>query len=631
MMLDGHLTLDAHAVEPYFRPWLTGVHDGHVFTKYLPGWPALLAASQAVFGTMTVAPAAVAALWVIGAYLLARELFDDAWTALAASVLLALSPLFLLHTALPLAYGCCAAVLTLASALLLRGARTGSRRCLAGGGALAGFALLIRPFDAVLVLAPLMVFVAVRQRRTPRTIVTRSAWAALGAAPLVAILLAYCWHVTGSPLRLPLSASDPLDTFGFGARRILPGEKTFLFTRRAAADALWDTLGAAPSWFFGGLGLIALAVVGLLAPRRRAERLLLGATTAAVLVGYVFWWGSAFAVPGLRNGLGPHYHVAGFTPVVILAAAGARWLWLLLPTRPRGSRSAHAARPVRRVRLGRHARLVRPVALALAAAGLLALTLPTIQPRLDVQRNVNAGNTFLDSLVPDDLPGPALVVVTPGTPSRYTQVPYHTLRNSPELDGPVIYAADIGPAIAALPDRVPGRTLYRLRPDELVDAGVPGSYRGSFVPLTRITGTRIEIRVTVKPPAAGAGGRMYVRLGGQLLSEDLSALPVDDRAGTVTHTFVLTAAAGGGPGEISTAGQSLPAELVVGLVTGDGPAASGWEERTPLVRRAAGDLALLTPGLGWRNLPGSARPGEQEWLAARVQPTLDVTLTSAQG
>ncbi|OHV35384.1 hypothetical protein BCD49_05135 [Pseudofrankia sp. EUN1h] len=649
MLLDGRLTLDARVVEPFFQPWLTGVHGNHVFTKYLPGWPALLAVSQALFGTMTVAPAAVAACWVIGAYLLARELFDDVWTALVAAVLLALSPLVLLHTALPLAYACCAAVLTLASALLLRGARTGSRPALIGGGALVGFALLNRPYDVVLVMLPLVLFVAARQRRTPRRLLTRSAWAALGAAPLVAVLLAYCWHVTGSPLRLPLSASDPLDTFGFGARRILPTEPSFLFTRHAAEQALWDTLGAAPSWYFGGLGLVALAAVGLLAPRRRPERLLLLATTAAVLAGYFFWWGSAFAVPGLRNGLGPHYHLAGFTPLVILAAAGARWLWTLLPGRPRTRRAAApaarpASSPARPARASLPTRLVRPTALALTAVGFVALTVPTLQARIDVQHNVDAGNDFLDALVPDDLPGPALVVVTSGVASRYTQVPYHTLRNSPGLDGPIVYAADIGPAVAALPERMPGRTLYRLRPDELVDADVPGSYRGSFVPLRQVTGTRVEIRVTIRPPAAatggnaaapasvGAGARMYIRLGGETRSLDLAALPPggSDGAGALTHTFALTTGAITGPDEI-TAGQSSPAELVVGFAAGADPHAGGWEERFPLVRRATGDLSLLAPGLGWRRLPDGAAGVRPGWLAARVLPTLDVALAGAAG
>ncbi|ADP84966.1 DUF6541 family protein [Pseudofrankia inefficax] len=626
MLLDGRLTLDSRVVEPFFQPWLTGMHGTEVFTKYLPGWPALLAASQAVFGTMAVAPAAIAACWVIGTYLLTRELFEDGWTAAIAAGLVALSPLVLLHTALPLAYAPCAAVLTLASALLLRGVRTGTRGPLIGGGALVGFALLIRPFDAVLVVGPLVLFAATRMWRTPTILLARAGWGVLGAAPFVGLLLAYCSHVTGSPLRLPQTASDPLDTFGFGPRRILPSEPTFTFTHHLAVQALQETLKAAPSWYFGGFGLIALAVVGLLAPRRRAERLLLASTTAAILIGYFFWWGSAFAMPGLRNGLGPHYHLAGFTPIVILGAAGARWLWSLIPAEQRGRRRARQARPKP---------LVRATALVLSFAGLTALTVPTLQGRIDVQRGVNSGNAFLDALIPDHLPGPALVVVTPAIPTHYTQLPYHTLRNSADLDGPIVYAADIGPGIAALPDRMPDRTIYRLRPNELVDADVPGSYRGSFVQLHQVQGTSIQIRVTVRPPAAGtagipagglgAGARLYVRLGDQTQSQRLPA--------GGASTFVLNGAGSAGSGELSAATLSAPAELVVGFTTGDGAGAASWEERFPLMRHATGDLTLLAPGLGWRRLTGTLAStvanNESQWLAARVEPTLDVALTGS--
>ncbi|MCK9932410.1 hypothetical protein MXD62_35610 [Frankia sp. Mgl5] len=632
MLLEGRLTLDAGAVEPFFRPWLTGVHDGRVFTKYLPGWPALLALSQALFGTMAVAPAAVAGVWVVGTYRLARELFDHAWSAVAAAVGVALSPLVLLHTALPLAYAPGAAVLVLASAELLRGARTGARAALVGGGAGLGLVLLIRPFDVVLVVLPVIVLAAVRRRRELGTLLRRSGWAVIGALPLVAALLAYCWRVTGSPLRMPLSASDPLDRFGFGPRRILPSESSFLFTRRLALDALQETLEVAPSWFFGGAALIALAAVGLVAPRRRLERLFLLATTGVVLAGYTFWWGSAFAMPGLRNGLGPHYHLAAFTPVVILAADGARWLWTFLPAQSPLFRRPGTSVPG--TARGLAWRIVRPGAVALAVAGLVAITVPTLQPRIDVQRGVNEGNDFLAALLPDNLGGPAVVLVTPMVPSRYTQVPYHSLRNSPGLDGPVVFAADIGPGSAALPDRMPDRAMFRLRPDEIADPAVPGSFRGSFVPLRQVTGSRVEIRVQVRIPGdAGTApvrpgdARLYVRLGGEVRALR-TAVPV-----TITHTFVLTTGPGTGPDEIGTAGASLPAELVVGFTDGTGPASGAWEERFPLVRRPGGDLSLLAPGLGWRRLPtvagSGAAGGDGQWLPANAKPTLDVSLTGA--
>ncbi len=90
----------------------------------------------------------------------------------------------------------------------------------------------------MLVLAGVVVFALARLRREPRAIPARVGWAVLGLAPFVAVLLAFCRSVTGSALRMPLSASDPLDRFGFGPRRILPSEPTFAFTRHLALRAL---------------------------------------------------------------------------------------------------------------------------------------------------------------------------------------------------------------------------------------------------------------------------------------------------------------------------------------------------------------------------------------------------------
>ncbi|EFC83586.1 hypothetical protein [Parafrankia sp. EUN1f] len=665
MLLQGRLTLDATVVEPFFRPWLTGEHDGRVFTKYLPGWPAMLAGSQALFGTMVVAPAAVAAGWVVGTFRLARELFADVRTALMAAAGVALSPIVLLHTALPLAYAAGAATLVLAAAELLRGARTGSRPALLLGGASAGFALLIRPFDAVLVLLPVFGLVLVRARQWSkpavrlgalsgarawewvrvrvRTMAHRAGWVGIGALPFVLVAAAYCWYVTGSPLRMPLSASDPLDRFGFGPRRILPSEPSFLFTRRLALDALRETLAAAPSWLFGGTVLVGLAAAGLFAPRRRPERIMLVVTAGVVLGGYSFWWGSAFAMPGLRNGLGPHYHLAAFTPVVILAAEGARWLWDLsrrltewlgLAGRAVGERAV-AGRAVGRRATAGHVmagragdwwaaglRLARPGVAVVAGVGLLAITWSSLPGRIDVQRGVNESNHFVDELIPDELDTPAVILVTPQTPSRYTQIPYHTLRNSPDLDDPVVYAADIGPGSAALSDRMPGRTIYRLRPEEIVDPTVPGSFRGSFEALRQVTGTRIEIQVNVRAPVGagqrqgqGRGPRLYVRLDGALREID----------GATSHTFVLTTSdPATGPDEIGISRASLPEELVVGYAEGSGAGAAVWEERIPLVQRSDGELALLAPGLGWRRLPTGSGT---EWIAAATRPVLQVSLT----
>ncbi|MCL9797391.1 hypothetical protein MXD58_024375, partial [Frankia sp. AgKG'84/4] len=222
--------------------------------------------------------------------------------------------------------------------------------------------------------------------------------------------------------------------------------------------------------------LVALAGVGLLGRARRRARLALLAMIAAIGGGYLFWWGSAFAMPGLRDGLGPHYHLGALSPVLILAAAGARGLWT-------------AAGSPRRVALA------RPVAAGVLVVVAVAFTAGSIPPKLRTQHWVNDNDALLDALLPDHLRGPSVVIVTPATPSRYTQVPYQTLRNGPDPRARLLYAADLGPRTATLPDRMPGRDLYRLRPEEIVDPAAPASYRGSFTALHPLAARRVQLLV----------------------------------------------------------------------------------------------------------------------------------------
>ncbi|MGH9262131.1 MAG: hypothetical protein ACRD08_19910 [Acidimicrobiales bacterium] len=81
---DGHLTLPA-AEHDFFSPWASGVRDDRVVMKYAPPWPALLAASQRLTGSMLVASAAIAAAAVALVYLLARQILHERRVALLAA------------------------------------------------------------------------------------------------------------------------------------------------------------------------------------------------------------------------------------------------------------------------------------------------------------------------------------------------------------------------------------------------------------------------------------------------------------------------------------------------------------------------------------------------------------------
>ena len=65
-LVDGHVTLPTEGGQTKFiRPWLTGIRNGRIFFVFPAGWPAFLAASQLLFGTMRIGLALLCAATVI--------------------------------------------------------------------------------------------------------------------------------------------------------------------------------------------------------------------------------------------------------------------------------------------------------------------------------------------------------------------------------------------------------------------------------------------------------------------------------------------------------------------------------------------------------------------------------------
>src|ERR1700759_874769 len=87
-----HLTLARATFDPFFRPFLTGVRGDRVVFKYQPVWPALLAASGAVFPSTLPVRMLMSAAGVLAVTWFARELVRDRRVAIIAGCLALASP-----------------------------------------------------------------------------------------------------------------------------------------------------------------------------------------------------------------------------------------------------------------------------------------------------------------------------------------------------------------------------------------------------------------------------------------------------------------------------------------------------------------------------------------------------------
>ncbi len=230
----GHLVIDIpQPRRAFWQPFVVDDQSaGHRFSKYTPGWPALLALGVMV-GQPWVINALLAGLVVALVYRLGRELFS-AEVGLIAAALTAFSPMALLlngslmgHTA-----ALCAVTLFLfAYWRMERGRRALQWGLVAGLGL--GLVVANRPLTGIGIALPFIVWSgarvisglvsALRQPDRPQAVrrVWRGVLAPLLALALVTVVLAssipiYNYAATGDPTKNLYTLIWPYDRVGFG-------------------------------------------------------------------------------------------------------------------------------------------------------------------------------------------------------------------------------------------------------------------------------------------------------------------------------------------------------------------------------------------------------------------------------
>jgi len=267
--------------------WATAAGGGGISPTYPLGFPALMAIFSIVGGSNAVfyvSPAmALLTLWLV--FRLARS-WSDERTALLATALVALNPVFVTYAKQPMSDMAATAWLMLAVYSALDG-RAGFHRC-ALAGAAAGAAFLTRP--ALLFAVALIPLLAMRGPKPFK----RMLIAGIGIGVAATARLALQAYMFGNPFTTGYGSVDALFTWA-----ALP-ENIDIYARHS-----WRALG--PIWI-GSLGVGAWALGG-------ARAAALGAVAAAVTLPYLFyirfdhWETLRFLLPGI-------------VPLTILVAIG---------------------------------------------------------------------------------------------------------------------------------------------------------------------------------------------------------------------------------------------------------------------------------------------------------------------
>lgn len=297
ILLGGHLFAVPEASREFFNTAPVFDRDGHWFSQYPVGGPALVAAGMAFNVAWLVNPLLLGfTVWNLYRFL---ALAFDELIARATTLLFVLSPMVLIMAASQMSHVPALAFTTLALASLARWDRATERRVQAREAVVIGLATgivaLIRPLDAAVVAAAIGVFQAARLSED-RARASSLAWQVLAAAVPVVLLLWVNARTTGHPLLFGYDAlNGPAHRLGF--HEDPTGE---MHTPRRGLTYVSGYLMRLSRYLFEWpIPGMLFVVAGLLAVRRptRWDVLLAGLATAITAAYGAYWFDGFFAGP----------------------------------------------------------------------------------------------------------------------------------------------------------------------------------------------------------------------------------------------------------------------------------------------------------------------------------------------
>jgi 4-amino-4-deoxy-L-arabinose transferase-like glycosyltransferase len=432
-LLRGNLTLPSNEFIRFFTPWLTKADSSHAIFKYTPVQASVLALGEMLMGSMHAAIGLVAGLTVILCYWFLSELGLPRPIPWLSSLLVLLSPFFLIQSATLLPYSTALLLHLVAGCLLVRAIRLNRLLMFLLAGVALGIDFFARPFDAILFALPIGLFWVISQRSRLPLLVNQLACFVIGFAPILCLVLAYNYRLTGNPFVFPFSLLDPLDTLGFGPRRMFPGNAPIIYDLSAALEALSSNLLQLNLWLFGGALLIGCALLRLFVlPVQRSHWLLLG-ISAVYPLGYIFFWGTYMSTT-LWKGvwyLGPFYYFPLLVPVSVLGIEG----WLAIRKH--------------------NALIAKLLGIAMTVAN-LALVVWHLGQNLEYSAKSSAIYSPIESAHLKDA-----IVFVPPVYGPILLHPFAALGNTPDVDGPILYAINRYSDNFALIQAYPDRMIYR--------------------------------------------------------------------------------------------------------------------------------------------------------------------------
>jgi hypothetical protein len=564
----GDLLTTAGSMPHFFQPWLTGIKGGQYFSQYTLGWPGVMLVADVLFGSPVMAMVWGTMLAVLGTYVFTREVTRDHTLSFLTAVLVLASPIIITQSGVYLGYLFSLGLGLLFGASLFAGLRLRRWWLLVAAGLLLGILFITRPFDAVLwalVMGGYAIFTTWREWRRQ---LESAVLVFVGMLPFLVLTLVHNHIVTGKYTEFPFTAKEPLDSFGFGYRRLMPHILGIDYTLKEAVKGTGLSGFYLPQFLIGSYVALLLAGFGLWFRRRDRTTLLLLGMMVVFPAGYFMFWGNRLA-SGFAFLSGPIYFIPLFVPLCIFIATALLRLW--------------------------HRR--RGLLIALCCV-LVVATVPFLYDKMKMNHNISAAQVPWREAAAK-IPPNSLVIVRDSGPYVLHLNPFGM--NTPDLDGPVLYAVDRNTRNFDVIAAHPGRKAYmEITSDAALDDAIhhPDAVppQISVVPMAVHSGPAVTFHVRVRKPAGAASVVVSFQVGNQSATRTLQPDPSGDGSYSTDWTIVPdSSTAAVAAGAIPASGRGTVA-IYAGTGADPSAAASGPQEREKFTYRVRdGQVQVLDP------------------------------------
>lgn len=227
IFLTGHISVPSHEFKEFFTTRFF-INDGKFYSKYFPGWPLILSLGMLFRLPWGINPI-LGFLTLFVVYLIGKEIYDKR-TGFFAALLLVSTFSFYWLTPSYMSEPSALFFSSLFFYLMIKTVKEYKKLNSLMAGLCLGMTFLIRPYSALLISLPVMVYFYFSSIFEKRKRLTSFAIIILAVLPWILISLAYNYYQTGSILLAPQQYYNPLDTIGFGLRSTDVSSTPHLYT-----------------------------------------------------------------------------------------------------------------------------------------------------------------------------------------------------------------------------------------------------------------------------------------------------------------------------------------------------------------------------------------------------------------